>query len=161
MNTEKTSFNLKTEKTPSSFKTEKSRPTSNLKITIGLKTKTVTYKSDDMPNERNNEGLDLNFKQVFENVKVKDAQWKKRNAIENSTGRKSLAAKKDKKDKKDEEEEDEMTVLEASKHIFSCLYCKFAATDPFELKSHYNSHHPNDILTCQPCNQYFLSLKVS
>lgn len=56
---------------------------------------------------------------------------------------------------------DDEKLMEASKHIFSCTYCDFAATDLTELRGHYNENHPNDILACQPCNQYFLSLKVS
>ncbi|XP_035828141.1 zinc finger protein 91 [Aplysia californica] len=64
------------------------------------------------------------------------------------------------KEKKLVDEVDEETLAEASKHIFSCTYCEFAATDLFGLRSHYNEKHPNDILTCQPCNQYFLSLKA-
>ncbi|CAL1538819.1 unnamed protein product [Lymnaea stagnalis] len=55
---------------------------------------------------------------------------------------------------------DEEKLNEASKHIFSCTYCDFAATDLTGLRGHYNENHPNDILTCQPCNQYFLSLKA-
>ena len=58
------------------------------------------------------------------------------------------------------DEVDKETLAEASKHIFSCTYCNFSATDLFDLRLHYNEKHPNDILTCQPCNQYFLSLKV-
>ncbi|CAG5132156.1 unnamed protein product [Candidula unifasciata] len=57
-------------------------------------------------------------------------------------------------------EMDEEKINEASKYIFSCTYCEFAATDLMELRSHYNESHPNDILTCQPCSQYFLSLKA-
>lgn len=61
----------------------------------------------------------------------------------------------------EEHDVDEAVINEASKHIFSCTYCEFAAIDLMELRSHYNENHPNDILMCQPCNQYFLSLKVS
>ena len=59
------------------------------------------------------------------------------------------------------DEVDEETLAKASKHIFSCTYCEYAADDLFGLRGHYNEKHPNDIITCQPCNQYFLSLKVN
>ncbi|KAK3731778.1 hypothetical protein RRG08_035443 [Elysia crispata] len=58
------------------------------------------------------------------------------------------------------EREEHARVNEASLTIFSCTYCEFAATDLLELRAHYSSSHPQEILTCQPCDQYFLSLKA-
>ncbi|KAH9487756.1 hypothetical protein Btru_068755, partial [Bulinus truncatus] len=55
---------------------------------------------------------------------------------------------------------DEETLNQVSKEIFSCAYCDYAAVELTELREHYYQTHPNDILTCQPCNQYFLSLKA-
>ncbi|GFR59771.1 zinc finger protein 91-like [Elysia marginata] len=66
-----------------------------------------------------------------------------------------LPANEDELDK-----EEHARVNEASLTIFSCTYCEFAATDLLELRAHYSSSHPQEILTCQPCDQWFLSLKA-
>ena len=58
------------------------------------------------------------------------------------------------------DKEEHARVNEASLTIFSCTYCEFAAIDLLELRAHYSSSHPQEILTCQPCDQCFLSLKV-
>ncbi|GFN95274.1 Zinc finger protein 91-like, partial [Plakobranchus ocellatus] len=58
------------------------------------------------------------------------------------------------------EKEEYARVNEASLTIFSCTYCEFAATDLLELRAHYSGSHPQEILTCQPCDQCFLSLKA-
>uniref|UniRef100_A0A2C9KNK2 Uncharacterized protein n=1 Tax=Biomphalaria glabrata TaxID=6526 RepID=A0A2C9KNK2_BIOGL len=106
---------------------------------------------------------------VPSNKRVKRRQTKpKEDSAKNLNGQVAVAACGDfsaettKSEEADAEEDavDEETLNEASKHIFSCAYCEFAAVDMMELREHYNQTHPNDILTCQPCNQYFLSLKV-
>ncbi|RUS72715.1 hypothetical protein EGW08_019526 [Elysia chlorotica] len=63
-------------------------------------------------------------------------------------------------DEDEVEREAHARVNEASLTIFSCTYCEFAATDLLELRTHYSSSHPQEILTCQPCDQCFLSLKA-
>ncbi|KAK0044044.1 zinc finger protein 91 [Biomphalaria pfeifferi] len=106
---------------------------------------------------------------VPSNKRVKRRQTRpKEDSAKNLTGQvaeaacSNFSAETTKSEEADAEEDavDEETLNEASKHIFSCAYCEFAAVDMMELREHYNQTHPNDILTCQPCNQYFLSLKA-